>query len=421
MDGPQPEGDAEATEAPSASPPVEEDLLGRRIAAALIDLVLLVALLALLAATLGESTLDGASFSFELEGLDAALYLVLVLLYYFIAEAAYGQTIGKLLLGLQVVRVDAGRPSAAAVAVRTLLRLVDWLPLLYLVGFIAMLVTGKRRQRLGDLAARTSLALAQPLRRPFLTGAAVALVVVGLLAFSVYRAADSEEASAAAEGLSDLRVCADGAYDEDEQECTEDQSEDPLTGRSVYCSAKVQSPEGGQFAGRFLYEGDVFFNGGRTLAAGSGTVWVNVDIGDLLPGGAWACALSMGSETVSARFQSAGPVPQLAGVSACLTVHTVSAGPTRVCGEDESNKPLRPNNSVTCSATVFGGTGEVMRVDFVRVGEEQAVSVQREIPGPLADFGAHATQRPSLLPGDYACIFFLGDEQIGEKTFSIRS
>ena len=213
----------------------------------------------------------------------------------------------------------------------------------------------------------------------------------------------------------------DEAYDVEEQECTEDQREEPLTGRSVYCSAKVQSPEGGQFAGRFLYEDMLFFNGGRTLAAGSGTVWVNVDVGDLLPGGAWACDLSMGSETVSARFRSTGPVPQVVGVSACLTVNTMSAGSTRVCAEDESDKPLGPTNSVTCSATVFGGTGDVMRVDFVRLGNEGAVSVQREIPQSLVDFGAHLTQSPSLLPGDYACTFFLGDEQVGETTFSIRS
>jgi hypothetical protein len=36
-----------------------------------------------------------------------------------------------------------------AVALRTLLRIVDWLPLLYLAGFITTLATGARRQRIG--------------------------------------------------------------------------------------------------------------------------------------------------------------------------------------------------------------------------------------------------------------------------------
>lgn len=58
-------------------------------------------------------------------------------------------------LGLRVEAVDGGRPSGQAIGLRTVLRLVDGLPFLYLVGFIAMLATGSRRQRLGDLAANT--------------------------------------------------------------------------------------------------------------------------------------------------------------------------------------------------------------------------------------------------------------------------
>ena len=34
---------------------------------------------------------------------------------------------------------------------------MDWLPFFYLVGFVAMLATGTRRKRLGDLAAKTSV------------------------------------------------------------------------------------------------------------------------------------------------------------------------------------------------------------------------------------------------------------------------
>ena len=46
-------------------------------------------------------------------------------------------------------------PAPGSVGLRTVLRVVDGLPFLYLVGFVAMLATGARRQRLGDLAART--------------------------------------------------------------------------------------------------------------------------------------------------------------------------------------------------------------------------------------------------------------------------
>jgi hypothetical protein len=116
------------------------------------------------------------------------LYFALVLLYYFALEAALGQTVGKLLLGLRVVRADGGRPSVVAVAVRTLLRVVDWLPLLYLIGFITMMATGRRRRRLGDLAARTSLARA-PARHRSLALAPFALLLLAIVGLSVYRAA----------------------------------------------------------------------------------------------------------------------------------------------------------------------------------------------------------------------------------------
>jgi uncharacterized RDD family membrane protein YckC len=188
-----PEPESKSTETPSATPPSQEDLLGRRIGAALIDLALLVAVFAILAATIGESKVEEGGFSFNLYGAEAALYFVLVVLYYFALEAAIGQTVGKLLLGLRVVRSDGSRPSVAAISVRTLIRVVDWLPVLYLVGFIAMLATGLRRQRLGDLAARTSVARALPVRHRSLAAAAVAVVVLVLLGLSFYRATGDDD------------------------------------------------------------------------------------------------------------------------------------------------------------------------------------------------------------------------------------
>jgi uncharacterized RDD family membrane protein YckC len=83
------------------------------------------------------------------------LAIALWLTYYFVAEAVTGQTIGKRMAKLRVVMRD-GRPAPAnAIAARTVLRLIDVLPYAWLVGGLAMLLTGGRRQRLGDLAAGT--------------------------------------------------------------------------------------------------------------------------------------------------------------------------------------------------------------------------------------------------------------------------
>jgi uncharacterized RDD family membrane protein YckC len=165
-----------STPTPSAD---GEDVLGLRIAAALIDLAILSVLLVVLSAATGEAIVERGRVSFFLGGLDAVVFLALALGYYFALEAAIGQTVGKLLVGLRVVGSDGGRPSARAVGLRTALRAVDWLPAFYLVGFVATLATGPRRQRLGDLAARTSVVRTLPVRQ---WGLAAALLASGLVA-----------------------------------------------------------------------------------------------------------------------------------------------------------------------------------------------------------------------------------------------
>jgi uncharacterized RDD family membrane protein YckC len=185
-----PEAPPPATEPVPPAPPAQEDLLGRRISAALIDVALLTGVFVIFGLTVGEASTESGTewgFNVTLNWAWWLVYLAVVLGYYFVFEVTLGQSVGKRLLGLRVVRADGSRPSAAAVAVRTLLRIVDWLPTLYLVGFIAMLATGVRRQRLGDLAANTRVARALPVGRRGLALVPVALVAV-LLALSAYYA-----------------------------------------------------------------------------------------------------------------------------------------------------------------------------------------------------------------------------------------
>ena len=115
------------------------------------------------------------------------MFLAIALLYYFALEASIGQTLGKRALGLRVSRTGGVRPSVWAVAGRTLLRIIDWLPAMYLVGFITMMATGTRRQRIGDLAAGTAVTRALPVRHRGLTLAPLALVLLAALGLSVYR------------------------------------------------------------------------------------------------------------------------------------------------------------------------------------------------------------------------------------------
>jgi uncharacterized RDD family membrane protein YckC len=82
------------------------------------------------------------------------LVMAINLSYHFVMETACGQTFGKRWKNLRVVKRDGSPAGASAIAARTVFRIVD-AQFLYLVGLLTMVITGKRRQRVGDLAAGT--------------------------------------------------------------------------------------------------------------------------------------------------------------------------------------------------------------------------------------------------------------------------
>jgi uncharacterized RDD family membrane protein YckC len=65
-----------------------------------------------------------------------------------------GQTLGKRVLRLRVVDAEGLRLQPSQIVIRNLLRMVDMLPGLYMVGGLTCLFT-RRAQRLGDVAANT--------------------------------------------------------------------------------------------------------------------------------------------------------------------------------------------------------------------------------------------------------------------------
>ncbi len=82
------------------------------------------------------------------------LIMAINLSYHFVMETACGQTFGKRWKRLRVVKRDGSPAGASAIAARTIFRIID-AQLIYLVGLITMMITGKRRQRIGDLAGGT--------------------------------------------------------------------------------------------------------------------------------------------------------------------------------------------------------------------------------------------------------------------------
>jgi uncharacterized RDD family membrane protein YckC len=127
---------------------------GRRVLATLADGIVLGLAFALMSMLFGSSSAQGGQVSGSLEGFSALVYFVLVFAYYILMEGYLGQTVGKMLLGIKVVREDNGEvPGVGGAAIRTVLRLIDGL-FFYLVAFISVLASGKHQRR-GDMVAHT--------------------------------------------------------------------------------------------------------------------------------------------------------------------------------------------------------------------------------------------------------------------------
>jgi uncharacterized RDD family membrane protein YckC len=140
----------------SASPATQMDVhvTGRRVLATLVDGVVLGFVFALMSMLFGSSSAQGGQVSGSLEGFSALVYFVVVFAYYILMEGYLGQTVGKMLLSIKVVREDSGEvPGIKTAAIRTVLRIIDGL-FFYLVAFISVLASGKN-QRLGDMMAHT--------------------------------------------------------------------------------------------------------------------------------------------------------------------------------------------------------------------------------------------------------------------------
>jgi len=137
----------------------QPDVLGRRIGAGIIDIGIVIVIVLLVGGIVGNDVSADAPASSRFGALDRTLILVLAFGYYWGTEAIWAQTLGKRALGIMVVRADGSKAGAGATFIRTLLRAVDGI-LFYLVGLVTILATGERRQRLGDLAAKTRVVAA---------------------------------------------------------------------------------------------------------------------------------------------------------------------------------------------------------------------------------------------------------------------
>jgi uncharacterized RDD family membrane protein YckC len=132
--------------------------LGDRFIAFALDTALLFGVFAVVDAWafMRLGTFDGTELQLTTASLVIAIVLnaAILFLYGWLLEAACGATLGKILVGIRVVRTTQCG-ALAACAVRNLLRIVDGLGF-YLVG-TAVAACSNIRQRIGDICAHTAV------------------------------------------------------------------------------------------------------------------------------------------------------------------------------------------------------------------------------------------------------------------------
>jgi uncharacterized RDD family membrane protein YckC len=141
--------------------------IGSRFIAALLDTIIIsiAFLIVLIPGTFGATfiiKLILSAFGHSSGGLElwvlagtGLLSFLVIAFYYILFEAFWhGQTPGKRKLGVRVIR-EGGHPlNFSASMTRNLIRLIDFLPVYYVIGIVVIFVDPKSR-RLGDLAAGT--------------------------------------------------------------------------------------------------------------------------------------------------------------------------------------------------------------------------------------------------------------------------
>lgn len=82
------------------------------------------------------------------------VFLFIIFAYLILMEAYAGWTIGKRVLGMRVVDKNGNRIGLSKSVLRNLLRLIDGLPALNILG-ITLIVKSSKGQRFGDRIAKT--------------------------------------------------------------------------------------------------------------------------------------------------------------------------------------------------------------------------------------------------------------------------
>jgi uncharacterized RDD family membrane protein YckC len=134
--------------------------VGYRLLAAMLDIIFMAVYIGLMMLILGISGVINRNF---FSGDNFFLLTILtiaglpILLYHFLSETFMnGQSLGKKIMGIKVVKLDGSQPGIGSYILRSVFRIIDIQTMSGVVAIISIALSEKS-QRLGDMAAGTTV------------------------------------------------------------------------------------------------------------------------------------------------------------------------------------------------------------------------------------------------------------------------
>jgi uncharacterized RDD family membrane protein YckC len=146
-DSGQPVSDQPVMEKPPVA--MEYQGIGIRFVSLLIDSIILVIIIGVLGGVIGVGMMEMGMVPWWLGIIDFIIFIG----YFIYLEGSRGQTIGKMITKIKVVREDGKSIDMNQAFTRNILRIIDGL-IIYLIGAI-LIWRSDKKQRLGDNIAKT--------------------------------------------------------------------------------------------------------------------------------------------------------------------------------------------------------------------------------------------------------------------------
>lgn len=130
--------------------------VGDRILASLLDTLFMIAYVVIISLFIGTITAGGTNDGMGVMAMFSLLSLPLLFYHLFMEQFFNGQSLGKKIMKIKVLKLDGSQPNFGAYLIRWVFRIVDTVLFNGLVALITVAVSEKA-QRLGDMAAGTTV------------------------------------------------------------------------------------------------------------------------------------------------------------------------------------------------------------------------------------------------------------------------